>query len=549
MIIAGNLFELETGKYNLMQEETRKSNSIGSKAKNKTYLRSFIIFGFILILGIGLRFYDLGTESFWLDEVATTIEAQQSIQEILMSGRMDQPPAYYFLMHFWVQIFGISEVSLRSFSALAGVGSIILIFLVGRKLYGIEIGLLSAFFIAISDFQILFSQEARNYSFFEFTALLSFLFFILYLNSNKQFHYILYIVFSIFMVYANAYGICILAAQNLYIFLQIKRYKNVISSWIISQTLILIAIIPYFSPLIFSNNGIESTIAENLSGVLPPSFSNVIRSIYRFIFPPRRYFGEDMGWDSSILITYGVACVFLLTGTLIYAFRQGIRNWLTDFKKTIDSLLEDIDLNNTLLVSIWLLCPLILLFLISKLIMPIYEHRYVISAAPALYILLALGVFLLRKVIPLLVSVGAVLILVIPGLTYYYIADVREQWREVAAFMEANAEKDEVFVFAPNDSSVNTGNQLLAFNYYYQGNLPSCGIGPDELTDIEVWEKLNQCILGHDRFWVIVRQTTFATTNYNRYETFFLAPTQTAFHLVEEEHFHDITAYLFDIVE
>ena len=532
-----------------MQEETRKSNFIGGKAKNKTYLGSFIIFGFILILGIGLRFYDLGTESFWLDEVATTIEAQQSIQELLMSGRMDQPPAYYVLMHFWVQIFGISEGSLRSFSALAGVGSIILIFLVGRKIYGIEIGLLSAFFLAISDFQILFSQEARNYSFFEFTALLSFLFFILYLNSNKQFHYILYIVFSIFMVYANAYGICILAAQNLYIFLQIKRYKNVISSWIISQTLILIAIIPYFSPLIFSNNGIESTIAENLSGVLPPSFSNVIRSIYRFILPPRRYFGEDMGWDSSILITYGVACVFLLIGTLIYAFRYGIRNWLTDFKKTIDSLFEDIDLNNTLLVSSWLLCPLILLYLISKLIMPIYEHRYVISAAPALYLLLALGVFHLRKVLPLLISLGTLLILIIPGLTQYYVADVREQWREMSAFMEENAGEGEVIVFAPNDSSVNTGNQLIAFNYYYQGTLPSCGIGPDELTDNEVWKALDRCILGYDYFWVIIRHTTFSITNFSRYGSFFLDPNQTAFKLIKEQHFYSISAYLFMVVK
>jgi len=532
-----------------MLEETRKPNSNSSRLKNKRYLNSFIILGFILILGIVLRFYDLGTESFWLDEVATTIEAQQSLQEILTSGRLDQPPAYYVPMHYWVQVFGISEVSLRSFSALAGVGSIILVFLVGQMLFGKEIGLLSAFFMAISDYQILFSQEARNYSFFEFATLLSFLFFIIYLRSNKKFHFTLYIISSIFMVYTNAYGICIIAAQNLYFILQIKKNKNFLGSWVISQTLILIAIIPYFSPLIFSSNGMEGTITENLSGVLPPSFSNVIRSIYRFIFPPRRYFGADMEWDSSILITYAITGAFLVIGILIYAFRNGVSNWLASLKRLVGELPEDVDFSNILLVSCWLLCPPILLFLISKLIMPVYEHRYVISAAPALYILLALGVFHLRKVVPVLVSLGAVLILVIPGLAQYYEADVREQWREVAAFMEANAEKDEVFVFAPNDSSVNTGNQLLAFNYYYQGNLPSCGIGPDELTDTEVWEKLDQCILGHDRFWVIVRQTTFATTNYNRYETFFLAPTQTAFHLVEEEHFHDITAYLFEIVE
>ncbi|RPJ73982.1 MAG: phospholipid carrier-dependent glycosyltransferase [Alphaproteobacteria bacterium] len=130
------------------------------------YLSPNILLGLILILGTILRFYGLGVESYWLDEVATTIEARQSIGQLLTVGRLDQPPAYYLPMHFWLRTFGDSEASLRSFSAIAGIGSIILIYLIGRRLFGKEVGLLSAFFMALSDFQISISQEAINYSLF-----------------------------------------------------------------------------------------------------------------------------------------------------------------------------------------------------------------------------------------------------------------------------------------------------------------------------------------------------------------------------------------------
>jgi mannosyltransferase len=532
-----------------MSKELFDRNILQNKNGLEKYLSSIVILGIILILGTALRFYDLGSESFWLDEVATTIEAQQSIPTLLTTGKLDQPPAYYLPIHFWIQLFGTSEVSLRSFSALAGVGSIILIYIIGKKLFGKKIGLLATFFLAISDFQIWYAQEARNYSLFEFAALLSFLFFIMFFEGNRKIHFFLYVVASIFMVYANAFGICIIAAQGLFLILQIGKRRKLVLTWISGQVLIFFAIIPYFYPLVFGSEGIEGTIVSNLTGLAPTTFSDVLRSIYRFILPPRRFFGDGMEWGKILLAIYAIAGIFLVVGTLLYVIRQGVGNWLIDVKKIVDNLLEIPDVKTkALLVSCWLLCPPLLLFFVSKLISPVYEHRYVISAAPALYLLLALVLFSIRKVVPLSISVGVLMILIIPGLSYYYVADVKEQWKEVAAFIEDNADQNEVLVFAPNDSSVNTGNQLKAFNYYYQGTLPSCGIGPDELTDAEVWKALKQCISNHDRFWVIVRHTTYTyTAPYDRYELFFLDTNKATMKLITEKHFYNISAYLLEM--
>ncbi len=269
-----------------MTEESLYPNNLQNGFGLQKYLSPAVLLGMILILGAVLRFSDLGAESYWMDEVATTIEAQQSISQLLAMGRLDQPPAYYLPIHFWIETFGTSEVSLRSFSALVGTLSIVLIYFVGQMLFGEKVALLGAFLMAISDFQISFAQEARNYILFEFATLLSFLFFILFLDGKRKIHLIFYFVFSVFMVYTNAFGICLLAAQDLFLVLQFKRYRAVMGIWIIAQVLILLAISPYFSTIIFGNGGMEGAVALNLSGPHPSSFSDVMRSIYRFILPP-----------------------------------------------------------------------------------------------------------------------------------------------------------------------------------------------------------------------------------------------------------------------
>ena len=501
--------------------------------------------GFILLLGTILRLYNLGAESYWSDEIATMLEAQQSIPDLLTTGRLDQPPAYYLLIHFWIRFFGTAEVSLRSLSALAGIGSIILIYEVGKKLFGKEIGLLGAFFLTISDFQIYYAQEARNYSLFEFSALLSFLLFIIALRNKKRIHFFIYAAVSVFMVYTNAYGVCVLAAQNLFFVFQSKKYRSEILIWFTCQALILVSIIPYYSPLIFGGSNVENVILSNVTGEPPATVSFLLRSVYRFILPPRRYFGLEMEVGNSLLAVYAIGGVFFVAGTYIHAIRQGKDNWVVALQGVVDDLPKIPEMNSNLfMVGLWFLCPILIPFVISMIISPIYSHKYVISAAPAFYLLLALGIYGVRRAVPLQISLGVLLILAVPGLSYYYAADVKDQWREAAAYVEENAGPDDVIVIAPN---YGVGIQQEAFNFYYQGTLPSCGLGPDELTDVEVWKDLERCVSGHDRFWAIVRYTP--DLPYSRFRSFFLNPNQSTMRLIDEQRFYQISVYLFELTE
>jgi len=492
----------------------------------------------ILILGMALRFYDLGNESYWVDEMSTVVEGQQSIQQVLASGRLDQPPAYYLPFHFWVKIFGTAEVGTRSFSTLIGIVSIILIYLIGRELFGKSVGLLSAFLMAISQFQVYYSQQARYYSFFEFSTLLSFLFFILALGSKRKIYFVLYGIASLIMVYSHAYGLFILAAQGIFFILQWKKYRNMIAIWFICQVVILLAIIPYFYPMVFGGGGVGGVVDTNIGRMAAPSLLDPLRSIYRFIMSAR----GDRSWE-VMLINYAVAALFFVAGIWIYAVRQGketfldaARSWFVDLQK-----LHDLK-NKLLLMTCWLLCPIMIPFVVSLVFLPMYLDRYTISAAPALYLLLALGIFSIRKTMPIAISLGVLVIMIAPSLGHYYATDVHEQWKEVAEYVDENSKPGDVIVIAPNQG---IGIEQRTFNWYYEGDLQNYGLGSKLMDSVAISDALEPTISGHDRLWVIIRHNPNSSSD--RYASFFLDPDQEALHLTEEYHFVEISIYLFEI--
>jgi len=505
----------------------------------KKYLTPVVLLGIILLLGTALRFYDLGAESYWMDEMFSVVEGQQSIHQLITSGKLDQPPAYYLPFHLWLKIFGTNEVSTRTFSALVGICAIFVIYLIGRELFGKEVGVLSAFLMAISKFQIYYSQMTGFYIFFELMTLLSILFFILALKSKKISYFFLYGVASTLMLYSHSFGVFILATQNLFFLLQGKKDKELIVTWIISQILILFTFVPYVFPLISGGSGIKDSVLSNTWGLPIPSVMNLMHSIYYFIFNAR----GERSWG-VVLANYSAAVALFVSGTWIYAIRKGKSNWVSAVRGWFASLKGVPDVaGKLLLVSCWLVCPVIMPFIFSLLFIPIYSDRYVISAAPSLYLLIALGIYNARKVVPLIISLGALVIMIAPGLSDYYAQDVNEQWKEAAEYVEENSKSDEILVFAPNDLGI----QQKTFNWYYHGTLPGCGISRP-LPDSAIWDDLKQCIRGYERFWVIIRGSNNAVPP-NRYRSFFLNPNQEDFSLIQEHHFVKVSVFLLELTK
>ena len=115
--------------------------------------------------GAALRLVSLDTRSFWLDETTAVRQATWPIPELIerMSDNV-HPPLFHYLLHYWIRLFGSSEVAVRSFSVTWGILAIPLAYWAASVIYGRRSGLFAAGIVSLAPFFVWYSQEARMYT-------------------------------------------------------------------------------------------------------------------------------------------------------------------------------------------------------------------------------------------------------------------------------------------------------------------------------------------------------------------------------------------------
>jgi mannosyltransferase len=128
----------------------------------------------VLVLAGVLRFHLLDGQSLWGDEGTSVALSLRDLASITQGAALDiHPPLYYYLLHYWMLLFGSGEIAIRSLSALTGTALVGVIFLTGQRLFGRPTALVAALLSAVSPLQIQYSQEARMYALAALLAALS----------------------------------------------------------------------------------------------------------------------------------------------------------------------------------------------------------------------------------------------------------------------------------------------------------------------------------------------------------------------------------------
>lgn len=152
----------------------------------------------LLVIGVAFRFINLGHKVYWHDEVYTSIRAagytRQEIDQTLFQNRLIQsgdlqrfqqikpgstlmdtvrslavedpqhPPLYFVLSRLWMQWLGNSPAALRSLATLLSLLSLPLMYALAEELFASRpVALLATTLLAVSPFEILFAQNARQY--------------------------------------------------------------------------------------------------------------------------------------------------------------------------------------------------------------------------------------------------------------------------------------------------------------------------------------------------------------------------------------------------
>jgi len=188
--------------------------NIQSLVAKSRYVQTLIC---LVVIGIFLRFYDLGFNSLWLDEASTYTISVKSFADIwqVTAGGEFNPPLFYWIEHIMLMLRN-NEVILRFVPALLGVLTIPLFYLIGREFLDRNAGLIAAAACTFSPFLIYYSQEARAYMLMLFFVALATIFFLKGMKSGGLINWTLFGAFSAFAFWAHFYALVMIGALVLF---------------------------------------------------------------------------------------------------------------------------------------------------------------------------------------------------------------------------------------------------------------------------------------------------------------------------------------------
>jgi mannosyltransferase len=117
------------------------------------------------IVALALRLYAIERQSLWGDEGSSISLASRSIAQIARDTANDaHPPLFFWLLHFWMGLFGTSVFAVRSLSAFCGALTVSITYLLGRRWFGQLAAVVAAVAGLLAPLAIHYSQETRMYT-------------------------------------------------------------------------------------------------------------------------------------------------------------------------------------------------------------------------------------------------------------------------------------------------------------------------------------------------------------------------------------------------
>ena len=371
-----------------------------------------------LLVAFALRLFQLGAESLWYDETVSVALARQTIPDLIAHTARDiHPPAYYILLHSWQWLATPTLAHGLEFlyawpSLSAGLLIVALLYPLARRFYQAKIALLALWLAAINPFHLWYSQEVRMYTWGGALGLLGLWALIRYITENlgraldaeqpmpngasrsgfgaKRWLFI-YVLSGALGLYTLYYFLFVLVSLNLIGFsvfwrlrnTQLPQLRNVLRNWLGAQFLIGLLYAPWL-PILWRQasdppvptwrtpwptlTALAQSLSESLSALLigqrPPDASL---------------------WPWALITVVVIA-------TYVYTKRQvqvpASRHSLAPAERVAlafsDSLL------------LYTFVPILLIYLITLTVTPLYHVRYLFTYAPPFMIILAQALGSLR---------------------------------------------------------------------------------------------------------------------------------------------------------
>ncbi|MFL7809928.1 MAG: glycosyltransferase family 39 protein [Anaerolineae bacterium] len=424
----------------------------------------------ILLLGFALRVYRADHQELWGDEGAKIVVVNRDLAHLFDPASEVHPRLFHAFLFFWYRIFGLQLWGLRMLPVLLGQVSIPLIYALAHRLFASRpAALAAAFALALSPFQVAYSQDLTMYSLLIAMTILSFYALVRALGEGARWPaWGAYIVASSLMIHTHYYAVLTLVAQNVFVLLYHRRR---IGRWLLAQGAIAAVTLPwlYLQYSLLAGQAVRETADLALNHLLQVLWRGGVAFTVGSTFP------ATLSWVAWLYLLLAVSALILL-------LRSPQRR------------------EAGVLVGAWLLVPPLMVWGFDFMLEH-FNERFLSTSLPPLLLLLSWACVRLpwrRVSTALTLGTYALTSAVSLGAWYFDPAYLKSTYGEMMGLVGQMAQPGDLLL-------VSGPGQVPMFDLYHPAGVDARFLSPDSVLTMEAAERDFPAFLeGYKRVWLVM---------------------------------------------
>jgi 4-amino-4-deoxy-L-arabinose transferase-like glycosyltransferase len=460
----------------------------------------------ITLVAFLLRASHLDTQSFWRDEVDVIHLANEPLPGSDVGGaffgRSDgeiygfllplvqrlvrvgyNGPLYFLLMRVWLRLVSDSEFALRFLSLCAGVLTVPLAYRAGRRLVGRPEAVITAILVAISPYLIWYSQDAKMYAMVTALTLLGLTCLLEALAARQLRWWAGFVLFASLSLYVHTLSALMVPV---YLAAFILAGPLPLGQWRRGLVAFGLLTLPYLPLLLW-----QLPLVMDSYDTGHPFYP--IDRMFSLLF---NLYARGMAMVGSWVVVAGF--VFAMLAGLFLSVRGSHQGGHGSRRLPIPG-----GRRWRLFLLIWLLLPILLVYLIS-LRAPVFEPRYLIFLTPAFYLLTGLGVVALSRLswVAAGLVLAAVLTFSLLGVWTQATAPIKSDFRAAADYVTTHRQTDAPVMFQ-------MPYVRHTFDYYFDGEYAALE-GPwtnGGASEMEVEGTMGRLLEPYPEVWLVASES------------------------------------------
>ena len=405
--------------------------------------KHIVLLALVLLLNLVLKGIFLSSNSLAGDEPFSVYHAQMDIMSIInILSEGNNPPLYEIFLHFWIDVFGISELAVRLPSLIFSCLTLLFIYKIGRRYLNDRIAIYSSLLFIFSNYHILFSHEARVYSLLGLLTVMSMYYFMWILKycSNESIrsatsNYKLrknvgaLTILNSLIIYSHYFGFFVLLVQFIFFISNRKRIAEYWKYFLLCISIIGFVYLPNIHIILsrFIQSSTQGTWIEPPNGL--DSFYNMLRQLC----------------NAPVVTVCAISLLIISLVKFLITKKENAKNRL-----------------HVRLVILWVSFIIVVMFTVSFRI-PMFIDRYLMPAAVAFSLVLGIALNYINPIRKFPHLFPAVFIILFAASAQPNITNKRNV-SETVNFIKENQDTNTLVIICPPEL-------LFNFAYYYDKDI------------------------------------------------------------------------------